>query len=371
MEWMILFLHRGLMKKLGKKRIAVFIAVFLLILFSVFSVYKFIGIHRPQFLIGDNQSEEKSRLKIGLITGFGGLGDKGFNDLQYNGMIRAKKKYGFDFFYYPPRDLQDIEEKVVEYLDIGVDVIIMGEGIVGGQVIEEYAPSYPETIFILLDNTLPVLYPNTAAIIFKQNEGSFLAGYLSGKISKTNSIGFVGGEESDVILDFWTGFYQGAKFVNPKCGIYCKFISELVKNPAKVWNSPIEAGIIAYDLINKNKTDIIYAVASGSNFGIFNVCRENSMFAIGVDSDQDYIIPGTILTSVLKNIDQAIVFIIEKIVNNCFKSEIYSLGLKENGVGLSEMKFTREMIDGNILKELEKIKEKIIQGEIKIDSYYD
>jgi basic membrane protein A len=313
---------------------------------------------------------ETKKFKVGLITGFGGLGDKSFNDMQYNGIILAKKLYGIDFLYFTPQNFQDILNNTQTLIDNECNLIILGEGYIGQKVIDIFAPKYPDIKFVVLDNIAERLYPNCASIVFKQNEASFLAGYLAASMTKKNKIGFIGGIDIDVIEDFYIGFHQGVKYYNDKLIVYKKFLSDYIKDFEKVWDNPERSYNIAKDLILKKEVDIIFAVAAASNIGVFNAAKEYSLFSIGVDTDQDYIVPGVILTSVMKNLDQAIVFIIRKILENKFESKIYYLGLKENGVALSPMLYTKDIIGEERIKELFILQKKIINNEIIVDSIF-
>lgn len=325
---------------------------------------------KERISINETIKEEKN-IKIGLITGFGGLGDKSFNDMQYNGIVLAKKLYGVDFQYFSPQNFQDIINETQALIDDGCKLIIIGEGYIGQKILDLFALKYSDTTFIVLDNKIEKLYPNTAAVVFKQNEASFLAGFLAGEMTKKNSVGFIGGAKVDVIEDFYLGFTQGVKYSNQKSVIYKEFLSDYIKDFEKVWDNPEVAYDVAKNLISKKGVDIIFAVAAASNIGIFNACKNYRIFSIGVDTDQDYIIPGTILTSVMKNLDQAIVFIVGKYLKKDIKPIIYYLGIKENGVALSPMLYTKDLIGEERIKKIYSLQKKIIDNEISVDSIFN
>lgn len=314
---------------------------------------------------------DTKKFKVGLITGFGGLGDKSFNDMQYNGLILAKKLFGIDFLYFTPQNFQDIINNTQTLIDNGCKLIILGEGYIGQKVIDMFAQKYPAIKFVISDNKVDRLYPNSASILFKQNEASFLAGYLAASMTKKNKIGFIGGVEIDVIEDFYIGFFQGIKYYNNNLIVYKKYLSDYIKDFEKVWDNPEVAYNTAKEMILKKDVDIIFAVAAASNLGIFNAAKEYSIYSIGVDTDQDYIVPEVILTSVLKNLDQAIVFIIGQVLENKFESKTYYLGLKENGVALSPMLYTKDIIGEDRIKEIFILQKKIIDNEILVDSVFN
>jgi len=354
-----------------KYLIFIFIGIFVLILISVFiqDFVKFgkgIGLQKKS----ERLNSQTDRLKVGLVTGFGGLGDRSFNDMQYNGLIISKKLYGIDFEYFCPENFEDIKKQVQILIDDECDLIILGEGFIGQQIIDIFAPKYPKIKFVVLDNDCKRLYPNTASILFKQNESSFLAGFLAGKMTKKKEVGFIGGADIDVINDFLLGFEDGVKYADKECNITIDYINSYIKDFEKVWNSPKVAYEISRKMITKNGVDIIYSVAAGSNMGIFNAAKEFKIFAIGVGTNQDYIIPGRILTSSLKNPDQTIAFIIKKTLDGQFESKSYYLGLKENAVGLSPMLYTKDIIGKDILQKLYEVEQKIINKEIIVRSIF-
>lgn len=355
-----------------KYLIIISIVVVILILISIFLVDILkVAQNRNKYLKIDNIKSNPKNVKIGLITGFGGLGDKSFNDMQYNGLLLAKKIYNIEFQYFSPQNFDDISKYTQVLIDNNCTAIIIGEGYIGHKVLDRFAEKYPNIKFVILDAICQKLYPNTASILFKQNEVSFLVGYLAAEKSKNKSVGFIGGADIDVINDFYSGFEQGVKYANTNCKIEKEYISSILNDFEKVWDSPDIANKIALKLILKKRVDVIFAVAAASNIGIFNACKQNSVFSIGVDTDQDYLIPGTILTSALKNLDQAIVFIIEKIIDNKFESKTYYLGLKENGVGLSPMIYTRNFIGEDVIKKIYTLQKKIVDGELTINTIFE
>lgn len=355
-----------------KNIIIIIIVISFLILFSLFfkdiqNIYK--NIWNKETIKYDTKNE--NRLKVGLITGFGGLGDKAFNDMQYNGLILAKNIFNIETQYFTPKTFDDIETYTQVLIDNGFNLIIVGEGYIGQKILDKFAPKYPDVKFVILDSLIEKLYNNCASILFKQNEASFLAGVLAASITRRKRLGFIGGIEVEVIKDFYIGFEQGIKYIKPDCKIESDYISNYIKDFEKVWNSPFESYKIAKRMIIEKDVDIIFTVAAGSNIGIFNACRDYSIFSIGVDIDQDHIIPGVILTSVLKNLDQAIVYIIGKVMKNNFESKVYHIGLKENGVGLSPMLYTKNIIGEKIIEHLAKLQQDIIEGKIIVKSIFD
>lgn len=354
-----------------KKIVIIIIIILVLTLISIF-IFDILGFLKnyKKALYRKEKNEYFIKIKVGLITGFGGLGDKAFNDMQYNGLVLAKKLYGIDFEYFAPKNFEDIMKYTQILIDNGSNLIIIGEGFIGQKVLDQFAPKYPQIKFFVLDNLCENLYHNSASVLFKQNEASFLAGVLAAEMTKKDRVGFIGGAPISVIEDFYIGFNQGINYIKSDCKVEKDFISNYVKDFENVWDAPKISYEIAKTMIREKGVDIIFAVASASNIGIFNACKDYSIFSIGVDTDQDYINPGIILTSVLKNLDQAIVFIVDKVIKNNFESKSYYLGLKENGVGLSPMIFTKDIVGDDIIKKINLLQKKIIDGQISVKSVF-
>lgn len=344
--------------------IVIFFIIFLLLFFL------FINKEIRNKSITLSKADRNEKIKIGLILGYGGLGDKSFNDMQYNGLVRAKNLYNIDIIYHAPKDKSDIEAKIDDFVKKGIKYIIVGEGYEGKEIIEKFNLIYKNVHFILLDNMFDIYPQNVSSILFKQNEVSFLVGCLSALFSKNKKVAFFGATKLDVIEDFYIGFEQGVKYINPNFKINKIYFSDYI-DEAKVWDSPKEAFDITNKLYSELKFDIVYAVAAGTNIGVFNSCKVNNIYAIGVDADQDYIIPGIILTSAMKRLDNAIVFIVDLIINNKLENKNYILGLKEGGVSLTEMKYTKDILGEKIINKLEDIKNKIINGEIKVKTIFN
>ena len=301
-----------------------------------------------------------TNLKVGLITGYGGLGDFGFNDIIYRGGIDAQNKFNIPVKIVAPKDnekLTSIAKKLIEKEKC--NFIIFGEAVGGKKVIPKLARKYPKTDFVLLDGTLREYRSNTSSVTFSQNEGSFLAGYLAAAMSKTKIIGFVGGMNIPVINDFFVGYKAGAHYFDKKIIILKKYIEG-----KKPWSDPETAYKKTETLIKKG-ADVIYVPAGASNLGVFNACKKHNKYAIGTDVDQDYLVKGTILTSVIKRMDLAIQYVINLKLKNKLKNRNYVLGLGK-GISLSPMHFTKDKIPPHILKKIDELRKKIIRGEIKI-----
>ncbi|MGL4384951.1 MAG: BMP family lipoprotein, partial [Fusobacteriaceae bacterium] len=200
--------------------------------------------------------------------------------------------------------------------------------------------------------------PNVKDLIFKEHEGSFLVGVAAAMVSKTGVVGFVGGGDFPLIQKFQRGFEQGAKYYNPKIKVLTVYLNG--ENP---FNDPVKAKEITISEF-KQGADVVYHAAGGSGIGVITAAKENNKLAIGVDSNQDDIAQGFVLTSMIKNVDVAVYNTVKDLSKGKFVAGETVFGIKEGGVGTSDFKFTKNKIGDTNLKKLEEIRQKIISGKI-------
>ena len=298
---------------------------------------------------------ETSGLKVGIVLSTGGLGDKSFNDSAHRGLEKAKAELGVDFKYVEPASPSEDEQFLREYADAGYDLII-ATGFQMTKAAEKVSKDYPNIKFAMIDDVINAT--NVKSLIFKENEGSFLAGAAAAMASKTGVIGFVGGIEVPLIQKFEKGYNEGAKYVNPNIKVINIYVGG--QNP---FNDPVKGKEIALSEI-KQGADVIYQAAGGTGIGVIDAAKESKVFAIGVDSNQDDVAPGTVLTSMLKNVDVAVFETVKAIKEGTFKPGIQEFGVKENGVGLTDFKNTKDAIGEENIKKLDAIKADISFGKI-------
>ena len=296
-------------------------------------------------------------LKVGLVLGTGGLGDKSFNDSAYRGLEKAKKELGIDFKYVEPASSAEDEEFLREYVEAGYDLVI-ATGFPMTESARTVALDYPDTKFLMIDNIIDL--PNVKSLMFKEDEGSFLVGVIAGLMTKTNTIGFVGGMENPLIKKFEVGFKQGAEYINPKI----KFLS-IYTTGSSPFNDPVRGKENALSEIEQG-ADVIYHAAGGTGLGVIAAAKEKGVFAIGVDSNQDDIAPGTVLTSMIKNVDVGVFDTIKALTEGSFTPGLSIYGAKEKGVDVTNFEFTKDIIGQEKLAKFEEIKEKLMNGEITI-----
>ncbi|MGL4533900.1 MAG: BMP family lipoprotein [Fusobacteriaceae bacterium] len=300
---------------------------------------------------------EKENLKIGIVLSTGGLGDKSFNDSAYSGLEMAKKEFGIDFKYIEPASSAENEQFLREFAEANYDLII-ATGFQMTDATNKVAGEYPNIKFAMIDTAIE--QPNTKNILFREDEGSFLVGAFAAMISKTGTIGFVGGIDVPQIQKFKKGYEQGARYINPDIKVISVSVGGI--NP---FNDPLRGKEIAISQI-KQGADIVFHAAGGTGIGVIEGAKELGKYAIGVDSDQDDVAPGTVLTSMVKNVDIAVYDTVKSLVKGKFQPGNNVLGVAENGVGVTDLRNTKDIIGAENIDRLQQIISKIKSGEIVV-----
>lgn len=298
-------------------------------------------------------------VKVGIVLSTGGLGDKSFNDAAYRGLEQAKKELGIEFKYVEPASPAEDEEFLREYADANYDLII-ATGFQMTESAKAVAADYPDLKFAIIDDVIDL--PNVKSLTFKEEEGSFLVGALAAMMSKTGVVGFVGGMENPLIKKFEVGYEQGAKYINPKV----KVLSVYTTGP-NPFNDPVRGKENAISEINQG-ADVVYHAAGGTGMGVIDAAKQKGVYAIGVDSNQDSVAPGTVLTSMIKKVDVAVFDTVKSVKDGKFQPGLTVYGVAENGVGTTEFEFTKEKIGAEKLARLEEIAKKIANKEIVVNS---
>ena len=310
---------------------------------------------------GEQKTESAGAAKksVAIVYSTGGKGDKSFNDSAFRGLQQAQKELGITFKEYEPKDATAEAENVLrQFAESGEHDLIIGVGFTMKDAVATVAAAFPDQKFAMVDDEVDL--PNVASLKFKEHEGSFLVGALAAMMTKTNTVGFVGALESPVIQKFQAGFEQGAKYVNPNIKTLSVYLGG-----ANPFNDPASAKAKTETLIQQG-ADVVYHAAGGSGNGMFQAVKEKGVFAIGVDSNQDDIIPGFVLTSMLKNVDTAVFNTIKSVLDGKFEAKVQEFGINENGVGTTDFKLTKDKIGEENIKKLEQIKEDIKAGKIQV-----
>ena len=299
---------------------------------------------------------------VGLLVGVQGLGDQSYNDMTYAGLVRARQTHGMTLLLeHTGLEKGAIEAAMQRLLDGGVDIIV-ANGFYFSSAVNAFARRFPDRHFIIQDAVIDDL-PNVASVTYAVEEGSFLVGALAALMTRTGQCAFIGGVDVPIMQPFRRGYEQGVHHIDPRMSVWADFISR--GTDFSGFNKPAEAFDLAMKLFDSG-VDIIYAAAGVSGNGVMRAARKSGRYAIGVDSDQDHLAEGQVLTSMMKRLDVTTFTEVDKIVRGAFKAGVKRYGLKAGGIGLTEMKYTRHLISDEIHARLETIKTKIIAGKILI-----
>ena len=228
-------------------------------------------------------------IKVGLVLDKGGKDDKSFNTSAYEGAMKAQKELGIELKYVEATDTNSIEVLHRNFAQKKYDLII-GIGFAQADAVKKVAALFPQTQFAIVDGD--VTAPNVRALLFEEHEGSFLVGAAAAMKSKTGVVGFIGGMDIPLIRRFQKAYEAGVKYVNPKATIITNYIGVT----GEAWNNPAKAKEIALAQIGQ-KADVIFHAAGASGSGLFDAAVEKKVYAIGVDSNQNWMKPGVVLTS--------------------------------------------------------------------------
>lgn len=300
-------------------------------------------------------AEAGKQLKVGIVFDLGGRGDKSFNDSAWRGIDRAKVDLGIEPLSIESKAPTDYETNLTAMADKNCD-LVFAIGFAMKEAVAKVAKAYPNVKFALVDDVAEGA--NVRSLTFKEEEGSFLAGFLAGLMTTSGKIGFVGGMDMPLITKFYCGYVAGAKTANGSVEVL----------PAKYtgnWDNVDSASVAANVLFNGG-ADVVYHAAGKAGLGVINAAQDHQKFAIGVDSDQDDLAKGFVLTSMIKRVDEAVFQTIKDLKDGKFNAGQKVYALKDGGVGLSEMTYTKDKIGQANLIAVKMIGDRIKAGDVKV-----
>jgi basic membrane protein A len=311
-------------------------------------------------------ADDKSKVHVGIVFDIGGKDDRSFNAAAYQGVKRAARELPIVLRDVEPGDVTSIEPAIRAFAERGYDLVI-GVGFSQTPEIEAVAKDYPMLNFAIVDGVSQL--PNVASLIFKEHEGSYLVGMIAALTSKSATLGFIGGMDIPLIHKFEVGFEEGAKAVNPNIKIVPNYIG--VTDAA--WNDPVKGKELARTQIEKG-ADVIFTAAGNSGLGAFDAVEQYGKdsrghaqrFVIGVDSDQNWVKPGFVLTSMVKRVDNAVFQIVKDRVENRHVGGIHVYGLDNEGIGYAMDEYNKDLIPQTTIETVEATKRRIIDGQIKV-----
>ena len=301
---------------------------------------------------GSAAAKDTSDLKIGLVTDVGGVNDGSFNQTAWEGMERAAEELGVTVNYLESGTDADYAPNLETFADEEYDLII-SIGYMLADATRTAAEQNPDIKFAIVDDATIDL-PNVTCLMFRAEQASYLAGYVAGKTTKTNNVGYVAGMANETMNQFGYGYCAGVLDANPDVKIQ-QFNANSFADAA--------TGKTMANTAITNGADVIFHAAAATGLGVIEACHEAGVYAIGVDSDQSGISPDTVLTSAMKRVDNAVYDTIESLVNGTLESSVHTYDLAEGGVDIAP---SQDLIADDVVAEVEEVKEKIINGEIEV-----
>jgi len=311
-------------------------------------------------------------IRIGMVYDVGGRGDKSFNDAAHRGLERARTELGVTVKDVEPGSA-DQRESALRQIAAGNFDLVIGVGFAFTDDINKMARDFPDVKFACIDYTPPedpsTIAKNVLGLRFREHEGSFLVGAIAGSVTKTRTVGFVGGMEIPLIKKFEAGYKAGVKHVCPDCKIlsaYAGTTFSAFENPSKGQ----ELALSQYD----GGADIIYHASGKTGDGVFNAAEDKKALAIGVDSDQFDVAPCCVLTSMLKRVDTAVFNAIKSVKDGTFQSGVQEFGLVSDGLGVNDgVGFVfddnnKDRLPQEVVDKVKALAADIVAGTIKVPS---
>ncbi|MVA23967.1 BMP family ABC transporter substrate-binding protein [Agrobacterium vitis] len=300
-------------------------------------------------------------IKPALVYGTGGKFDKSFNEAAFNGADKFEKETGIKFRDFEPTSDTQGEQAIRNFASKGFSPIV-AVSFAWTSAMEKVATEFPETKFVIVDSVVDK--PNVRSVVFKEEEGSYLVGLLAGMASKTGKVSFVGGMDIPLIRKFECGYEQGARAANPKIQV----LQNMVGTTGAAWNDPVRAGELTKNQMDQG-SDVIYAAAGASGMGVLQTAADAKKLSIGVDSNQNHLHPGSVLTSMVKRVDLAVYNAYADAKADKFKPGLEVLGVKEDGVMAALDDNNKALITPEMKAAVEKARADIIAGTVKVHDY--
>ena len=302
-----------------------------------------------------------AEIKPAVVYDLGGKNDQSFNQSAYEGAEKYLKDKGTEYRDFEIQNDTQREQALRRFAQRGFNPVV-AIGFSHAGALEKVAPEFPDTKFAIIDSVVD--QPNVRSILFKEHEGSYLVGLLAAKASKTAKIGFVGGMDIPLIRAFACGYKQGAKAADPDVEIF----ENMTGTTGAAWNDPVKGGELAKSQIDRG-ADVIYHAAGGTGAGVLQAASDAGKLGIGVDSNQNGLHPGNMLTSMVKRVDVAVYNAFDDLANDKWTSGIYVLGLAEDGVAWADDENNADLITDEMRAAVAQASDDIVEGKIVVHDY--
>lgn len=316
---------------------------------------------------------EGCKIKVGIVFDIGGKNDRSFNAAAWEGVKRAQQDLDICLYDVEPGNPTSIEPAMRAFAEKNFDLVI-GVGFAQGPIMQKVASDFPNMKFAIVDGVIfeadgKTPMKNVASLVFREHEGSYLVGMIAASKSKTGVLGFLGGMDIPLIHRFETGYEEGARSVNPDI----KVIDNYVGVTDGAWNNPGKGKELSLSQIEKG-ADVIFTAAGNSGLGAFDAVEQYgrdangqaNKFVIGVDSNQNGVKKGFVLTSMVKRVDNAVYDVVKEVLNGRFEGGFHVFGLDKDGVAYAMDDNNNGLIPGDVILKVEAAKQDIVDGKIKV-----
>lgn len=308
---------------------------------------------------GGGDSEEATEAsgdktyKVGLVTDVGGVEDQSFNQSSWEGLKRAKEDFNIEINYLSSAADSDYGPNIETFVDEEYDLII-SVGYLLADATRAAAEANPDVNFAIIDDSTCADLENVTCLTFKQEQASYLVGYVAGLMTEKNNIGLVLGMASDNMNLFGYGYCAGALDANPGITIQ--------QGNANSFGDPAMGSTLTTNFVT-NGADVVFHAAGATGTGVISECQAKGIMAIGVDSDQSYLAPDTVITSALKRVDNAVYATVGQLVGGTLEGGIAVFDITNEGVGIAE---TVDLLPQEVVDAVSEVEEKILSGEIVV-----
>ncbi|MEL6101866.1 MAG: BMP family ABC transporter substrate-binding protein [Pseudomonadota bacterium] len=294
-----------------------------------------------------------------LIFDLGGKFDKSFNEAAYNGAVRWSEETGEKFREIELQSEAQREQALRRFAEAGANPIVMA-GFAFADALGQVAADYPDTKFTIIDMVVDA--PNVRSVVFNEHEGSYLVGMMAAKASKSGTVGFIGGMDIPLIRKFACGYAQGVKAANPDATI----VANMTGTTPAAWNDPVKGSELTKAQISQG-ADVVYAAAGGTGVGVLQTAADEGILSIGVDSNQNYLHPGKVLTSMLKRVDNAVYEAFND--GPDMETGFQVMGLANGGVGYAMDENNAPLVSADMQSAVDDAASKIASGELQVHDY--
>ncbi|WP_339712382.1 BMP family ABC transporter substrate-binding protein [uncultured Sneathiella sp.] len=298
-----------------------------------------------------------------IVFDMGGKSDKSFNEAAFNGIEKFKKETGVDYMEFEVTQVSQREQAAQRMAKKDADIVI-AIGFAQAAAVEKAAKKYPDTKFTIIDMVVDL--PNVQSVVFREEQGSFLVGMAAAMASESGKVGFIGGMDIPLIRKFALGYKEGVMYADPDAEV----IENMTGTTPAAWNDPTKGSELAQSQFDRG-ADVIFAAAGATGLGVLQTAADEGKLAIGVDSNQNYLHPGAMLTSMMKRVDVAVYNALMTAKEGTWKPGIQVLGLAEDGVGFSVDEWNKDLLTEDMIAKLNAARNDIIDGKIKVTNYMD